>query len=387
MIIQVDGAGCVNKGAQLMLTAVMQEIKQKFPDAYLIVNSNKAGESFIKQYYGNKYIIKRKESFYQLVSKLHLVKLSGFVSRRISRFFTTKHAIKGVDFVINVGGFQFGDQWNHTNTNIADWRDYLSELHRYGTKIIFMPQAFGPFEKENSKKMLDVISKKADILIARDDVSYNYLMAENIDKRKVMLFPDFTALVAPQESTLSIQHKGKVCIIPNSKIIKQGIMSEDSYLTSIGEIINHIYENGREVLLLNHEGIGDYKLCNKAASIVKHPVTVITGLNAIETKGVIADSYLVISSRFHGVANSLSSSVPCLATSWSHKYQELLSEYGQDNCLIDLSDSKASLSKIDKMLMPDENNRIRTVLFEKNNEIKIKIGDMWKSIWTVLDLS
>lgn len=386
MIIQVDGAGCKNKGAQLMLTAVMQEVKEKFPDAKLIVNSKNAGEVYIKSYYGNNYIVKRKESFYRLVDKLHLIRLCGLFSRRLTRFITTKHAFKGVDLVLNVGGFQFGDQWNHSNNNVADWRDYLEELHRYGTKTVFMPQAFGPFEKNGSKKMLRVLIEYADLLIARDDVSYNYLIAEGVDKSKVLLYPDFTTLVSGVETVYSKQHRGKVCVIPNCKIIQTGIMDKDTYLNSIVKVIRHIYEKGYGVILLNHEGRGDYNLCKDIACQIPQPVDVITGLNAIETKGIIANSYLVISSRFHGVANALSSCVPCLATSWSHKYQKLLEEYAQEDNLLDLLNLESALTKVDNMLDKEYNNFIRKELSDRNSKVKEKNREMWDKIWVKMNV-
>lgn len=385
-VIQLDGGASTNKGAQLMMVAVIQELKQRFPDAKLIVNNNNPDETFIRSLYGNNFKLLRTKSFYNVVNKLHIVRLTSTLSRKLSCFFTEKHAVKGANVILNIGGFQFGDQWKHNDTGIANWKDYLYKHHQYGAKYVFLPQAFGPFEKKGSKKMLKVLNEKADMLIARDDVSYNYLMAENVDKDKVMLYPDFTASVKGVETKYSKEHKGKVCIIPNSKIIQTGIMDIDTYLSSIVKVINHIYEKGFEVVLLNHEGIGDYNLCKTIASQTEKTVATVTGLNAIETKGVIAASYLVISSRFHGVANSLSSCVPCLATSWSHKYQKLLEEYAQNVNLLDLTDESKAFEKIDFLLDAEKNAIVRKVLSEKNAEVISKNREMWDSVWRKMNL-
>lgn len=381
MVIQLDGGASTNKGAQLMMVAVLQEIKQRFPDAKLIVNNNNPDESFIRKIYGDSFKLLRKTSFYKIVTKLHLVRLSSMFSRKLACYFTIKHAVKGADIVLNIGGFQFGDQWKHNDVGIADWRDYLSKLHQYGAKTVFLPQAFGPFEKKGSKKMLKVLNDYADLLIARDDVSYNYMMAEGVNKDKLWLYPDFTASVKGVETKFSQQHKDKVCIIPNSKIIQTGVMNKDSYLNSIVKIIEHVYEKGHEVVLLNHEGVGDYELCKTIASQTTNNIAVVTELNAIETKGMIASSYMVISSRFHGVANSLSSCVPCLATSWSHKYQKLLEEYGQNNNLLDLNDENKAFTMVDGMLDKDENDKIREILKERNEKVKAKNQEMWNALW------
>lgn len=385
-VIQLDGGASTNKGAQLMMVAVIQELKHRFPDAKLIVNNNNPDEAFIRSLYGNNFKLLRTASFYNIVNKLHLVRLTGRFSKKLSYYFTVKHAVKGADVVLNIGGFQFGDQWNHGDVGTANWKDYLSKLHQYGAKYVFLPQAFGPFEKNGSKKMLKVLNENADILIARDDVSYNYLMAENVDKDKVMLYPDFTASVKGVETEYSKEHKGKVCIIPNSKIIQTGVMDEESYLTAIVKVINHVYEKGHEVVLLNHEGVGDYNLCKTIASKTNNQVAIVTGLNAVETKGMIASAYMVISSRFHGVANSLSSGVPCLATSWSHKYQKLLEEYAQNDNLLDLTNMDKALVMVDKMLDQEQNNKTREVLKERNDMVKAKNQEMWDTLWNKMSI-
>lgn len=381
MVIQIDGGASTNKGAQLMMVAVIQEIKQRFPDTKLVINNNNPDESFIRNLYGGKVQILRSKSFYRNVSRLHLVKLAGVFSRKFACFFTVKNAVKGANIVFNIGGFQFGDQWHHNKTNIENWKDYLSKLHEYGSKYVFLPQAFGPFEKRSSKMMLEVLNNNADILIARDDISYNYLMMGNVNKKKVMLYPDFTASVKGKDTEYSRQNKGKVCIIPNSKIIQSGIMNKDAYLTSLEKVIGHIYEKGYQVVLLNHEGVEDYKLCKTVSSNTSHDVSIVSGLNSVETKGVIASSYMVISSRFHGVANALSSSVPCLATSWSHKYQKLLEEYNQNDNILDLANLEKTLAMINTMLESHRNNEIRMLLTKRNEIVKKKNQEMWNAIF------
>lgn len=383
MVIQIDGSSGVNKGAQLMLVAVLQEIKQKHPDAKIIVNNNyETNKEFIKNLYGNNFRIRRNATFCKIVNKFDLVRVAGWFSRKLARLLTDKNAIKGVDVCLNIGGFQFGDQWDHNDDYVSNWRDYLRKQHLYGTISVFMPQAFGPFYKLGSKNILNVLNENADIIIARDDVSYKYLEAESVDKAKVFQYPDFTASVQPKETEYSKKYSGKICIIPNSKIFKTGTMDRGAYIESILAIVDHVYDNGQEVLLLNHEGVGDLNLCKQISEKSTHELPVITGLDALETKGVIAASYFVISSRFHGVANSLSSCVPCLATSWSHKYQKLLEEYKQEEYLINLSDLDSAYKKIDVFLNKEGNKKTRGILEEMNIAVIAKNREMWDMIWS-----
>ena len=294
---------------------------------------------------------------------------------------TVKHAVRGADVVLDIGGFQFGDQWKHNDDGVSNWKDYLNKLHGFGAKTIFMPQAFGPFKKPGSKKMLQVLNDYADVLIARDDISYGFLIDGGLNSNKVFLYPDFTTSVKPKETEYSTNYSGRVCIIPNSKIFQKGGISKDDYIDAITFVINNVYNKGFEVVLLNHEGKGDYNLCKELAIKTSHILPIVNGLNALETKGMIAASYLVISSRFHGVANSLSSSVPCLATSWSHKYQKLLNEYEQEDCLLDLSDLDKATILIDRMLDAGHNAQTRKQLNRMNTVVQEKNRKMWDMIW------
>lgn len=380
MVIQIDGGASTNKGGQLMLVAVIQEIKNRFPDAQVFENDIRPDEALLKQQFGSNYRLPRSKALQNVITSLKMEKLAYLFVKKFWHRYSIFRAKKGIDIVLNIGGFQFGDQWNHSWYDISMWRRYLARLKKYNTKTVFLPQAFGPFKKEGSRKMLKVLNQYADLLIARDDESYNYLISGGIDKQRIALFPDFTSPVKGVKTEHVSQSIGKVCIIPNNKMIKQNILQEDDYIKAISTIIEHVEGKGYKALLLNHEGAPDYRLCQKIAS-TRTDLPIVTGLNAIETKGVVAASYVVISSRYHGVANALSSGVPCLATSWSHKYQKLLDEYGQGDCLIDLTDMKSTLVKLDRLLDKNENTSRRETLEKETSQVIAKNNEMWNYVW------
>lgn len=388
MIIQIDGGGSVNKGAELMLVAVLQEIKRKAPQASLIINDTSSNEELIKNEFGGNFRFMISKSFAQLIPKFRLVGITRLFSKHLSYSLLGKKATKNVTALFDIGGFQFGDQWEHNEESNGILRYYLTSLKKNNTLIVYLPQAFGPFENKQSRVLRDILLKNSDLLFARDRISYNYLLEDKVNNlfENVKLFPDFTVLVKGKESKYSEGARGKVCIIPNSKIFEKGTLTEDDYISSLSQIIGHIKQKGEDAFLLNHEGKGDYNLCLRIANHLNCDIDIITGLNALETKGVIGASLLVISSRFHGVANALNSKVPCLATSWSHKYQMLLDEYEQGNCLIKLDDMDACISMVDYILDKTNNESIRKKLAVKVQQLSKQAYEMWGLVWGKVNL-
>ena len=364
-----------------MLIAAVQEIKNRFPDTQVFENDIRPDEKLLRQQFGPNYRLTRSKPMQKLLSTLKMEHIADLFVKKFWFRYSVFHARKGVNLVLDVGGFQFGDQWNHNWYDISMWRRYLSRLKKYGTKTVFLPQAFGPFEKEGSRKMLQVLNRYADLLIARDDTSYNYLISNGIDQKHVALFPDFTNPVKGVETRFVDQMKGNVCIIPNNKMIKKNVLQEDEYVKALAEIIKHADEKGHKSLLLNHEGPKDFELCKKIAAAVGNSIPIISGINAIETKGVVASAYLVVSSRYHGVANALSSGVPCLASSWSHKYLKLLEEFGQGDCLIDLKDKGKTFANLDRLLDADNNAKVREKLTVTASQVIDKNREMWQFVW------
>jgi colanic acid/amylovoran biosynthesis protein len=264
------------------------------------------------------------------------------------------------------------------------WQDMLRPLHKRGCKIVFLPQAFGPVEKPNTKKILELLNGNADLIMPRERISLSYLQKSSvIDMNKVKMFTDFTSLVEGAFPEGYEHLRNGICIIPNLRMIDKGIISYDAYIRLLTDIVSEGKKSGHPVYLLNHEGLKDEKLCFECQKSFGDDIEVVTNLNALEVKGLIASAYLVITSRFHGLASALNSCVPSLATSWSHKYEELCKDYKLKDCVLPLNDLSKSLEKVALMLEDSKNNEIRNHLSLQVPKIKSQTIEMWNSIWSL----
>src|SRR5690606_4185155 len=170
------------------------------------------------------------------------------------------------------------------------------------------------------------------------------------------------------------------------KMISTTKYSEEDYIRFLKNTANHIHQKGYEVILLNHEGHNDEKLLEKLSGILEIPHTVETDKNAIEVKQIIKSAYAVISSRFHGAVSSLCQGVPLLVTSWSHKYGELLMDYKQEDCIMDVVDKEGKNNLLlEKVLSKPSNTEIRTVL-NNNSVIQKELSQkMWNEVFKIIE--
>lgn len=383
MKIILSGVETNNKGAELMLYAVLQEIERKYPEAevYIPPVRIKQGLGFVKtsldfRYTSSPLLIKiiRKSHIRGVFRKLHL----------LQDVFSRLDIVRGAEWFIDGSGFAFGDQCKLTDEVINMWRGRLKPLKDGGCKVVFLPQALGPAEKPRTKKAFAMLSEFASVIMPREQVSYNYVRKSGVvDMNKVRMFTDFTSLV---EGTFpkGYEHlKDGICIIPNMQMIRKQKISYEDYISLLTAIIEKACKSGHPVYLLNHEGIKDEELCYRCKESLGGNIDVVTGINALEVKGLIASAYAVITSRFHGLASALNSCVPSLATSWSHKYEELFRDYGITDSVLPLDNLDKALAKVDSLLDKHNNAEIRAELNRSVPQIKAQTREMWKVVWNL----
>ena len=210
-----------------------------------------------------------------------------------------------------------------------------------------LPQALGPYGNQESKKCIQLVAERAEKIYAREKVSYNYL-EQNLSKMdNVSICPDFTCLHHPNESTPIQIPRDYILIIPNSRMIdKTSNEVSTNYLLFLKTITEHLSNLGENVYFLNHEGIADERLLQELNLMLQKPLPIITKQAGIDIKKLILDSKLLITARFHGAVSGLTQGVPTLCTSWSHKYQELLSEHQCADNMLDILDIDGSITLV-----------------------------------------
>lgn len=381
MKIQIDGTNTVNKGAELMLYSILKEIEAKYPNSKVIYNDNtmKTPNGYISTKLDFEYI----EDSTLKKNILKRFKVLGILHRLCLPFneIVYKKRCKDLDILLDGAGYRFNKFWKIGKIGLYFIENYYRFHFDNGTKIVFLPQAFGPFDKY-TKEMSSIINKYIHLLFARDEDSRNYLISIGVKSEKIQVKPDFTAKYS-FVSNLSLTDRS-VLIIPNSRMIDKTNLLAMSYVNFLVDIINELIIKGHKVELLNHEGFKDELLCNKIVELSNSEIRIHTKLNALEIKKIISDSKLVISSRYHGCASALSSYVPCLATSWSHKYEQLFSDYKVNNMIIDVNNKEEAIGKIFKYLNLEEYTKIKTHLEIATSNVVETNNVMWNDIWSLL---
>ena len=375
MKIVLTGVETNNKGAELMLYAILQEIERKWPETevYSEPEAVPQGLDYVRT--------NVKLRYWPLSDFERRLHLNGMLRRLHLPLIKDRKAVKA-DFLLDGSGFCFSDQCGMWGRKADWWEALLKRQQKHGARIVFLPQAFGPIEKEDTKAVIRVLSRYATCLMPREKVSYDYLEKTGlVNMQKVKIYMDFTSLVEGVFPTKYENLRNGICIIPNMRMIDKGGVSMDDYLVFLAAIIEEGQKSDHIVYLLNHEGRKDEWLAHECTRRLNNSIEVVSNVNALEVKGLIASSYLVITSRFHGLASALNSCVPSLATSWSHKYSELFMNYGLNGCIMPLNDNEKAISMVKDLCEKGKNDAVRSHLLEIQKEIQDNTNEMWRYIW------
>lgn len=380
MYIQIDNAGFYNKGAELMLQAVIQRLSQETTlQPKFVAGTGCTAPDNLQIRKAGLYQIPKFFRFHYRLDKL----LPQFA---LDPYGLAKE--ESVNAIIDAGGFQFGDQWSYgysKETNKA-LSQYYRRYKNQGAKIIFLPQAFGPFTNPLARERVKLVFDYADIIYAREKVSYQYLMEIFGENEKIKLAPDFTILVKPEANPSLLEKvKDSVCVIPNARMIDKTAPSvSKQYLDFLFRITESIILNGKHLVLLNHEWKSDWALIERITDRLKEyqdRIIALNNLNALEVKSVIGASNLLITSRYHGLVSGLNQRIPSLCTSWNHKYDELIYEYNVQDSLLDTTNEIQFMSTLNNALAYPEKYRpsIQTI-----DQLKTKSISMWNEVLEVI---
>ena len=385
MIIEVTGIGYANKGAELMLCAVAERLGRLGDPEITLVAKPSVGSELGFRVLG-RYGCLQKASL--IWKGLDLGTLPGnLLPRKLLRSYGFV-ADKEIEAVLDASGLKYSDKWGIKPTRRAV--SEYARLKKRGGKLVLLPQAFGPFTSETMRDNMRRLHEFADLIYARDPVSYRHLTDLSGESSKIKIAPDFTALVRGTEVADADRFRNKMCVIPNQRMLDKTSEEVASlYLDALQEFIKSCQALGWEVFVLNHEGEKDHELCLKLSQAFDPPLPYTGDRNAKEIKGLIHASAGVLTSRFHGLVSALTQGVPVLATSWSHKYEMLLKDFDAADCLVDVQQDRVALIRqFESWIrnLPTDGTRSHARP-HRVGELIQEIESLWNEVFRVIGLS
>ncbi|MFC6099803.1 polysaccharide pyruvyl transferase family protein [Olivibacter domesticus] len=378
-VIELRGVEFHNKGAELMLMAVLEKVRKELPGAMFVMEKNDVNAPIHKQREVGVYTKLNFKKFG--VNMKHL----GFLASKEMRL---KHGYvldKEINIVLDGSGFAFGDFWGAQKAgerlanHIAGWK-------KEGKKVILLSQAFGAFKDERLQAKMKIILDNADLIFARDKYSHEYLNEIPGKKDKIFLRPDFTNLTEGKLPAYFDKQKCEVAIIPNNKLLESNTFQDrDDYITFLKNLCKDIEKLDKKPFFLIHEGHKDLMLAEEVNKKFNLNVTILKEDDPKHVKGIIGNSFAVITSRFHGLVSSLAQAVPCLCIGWSHKYQALMEDYNYDEGLLrDNSLKGEGLREKLEMILGENTIEIREKLKSASIKQKELAQDMWSKVFEVI---
>ena len=373
--IEILGVSPHNKGALLMLEAIREKFRQELPNARLAVPFNWSADQRLGHgLYG---------SYWRERGRFDTARLGELLPRRLRRIVGFL-APSEVDVVLDASGFAYGDYWG-----LQKLQRRLVRVARHWktdrNTLILLPQACGPFEAPGMGAAWREVLRRADLVHVRDRVSMQHVQAVGGQQDHVRISPDFTSLLHPELPARLNGVRGAVLLVPNEKMVAgQEPSRRQAYLAFLRCCAQRLATAGHRILLLVHEGAGDRQLARELNALLPQPIDVVDEASPLVTKAIVGSAYATVSSRFHALVSALSAAVPSVACGWTHKYDELMSDYGCPELNIDLAKRDNWEHTLDLLLQAAQGPALRAQLELAARRQRDKSEEMWAGIFSLL---
>ena len=231
-----------------------------------------------------------------------------------------------------------------------------------GVPTVKAAQALGPFSSRVNRALARLVLPRLTTICARGARTREHL--EGLALRNVVSVSDLAfslqeacELPAHVHRQLEKLGEGFVLVMPSSVV--RAIYERDGadYVAAISELIRRIRAStGRPVVIAPHsyrvghgEGrMNDGPVCREVSDALvgdDFVAGIDADLSAGELRHLVAMSSVLVTSRFHAMISGLATSTPTVVIGWSHKYREVLDDFGLSDVGCDSSalDNPASL--------------------------------------------
>jgi polysaccharide pyruvyl transferase WcaK-like protein len=258
--------------------------------------------------------------------------------------FIALKTLKKCDFIFDITmGDSFTDMYSLKYFKSLLLRKKIAQF--FNSNYYLLPQTYGPFSSEKSKKLALQVIKKAKKVYCRDDLSKK-LVEDVVPKDKLFLTSDlafklkYDGLAYP----LKKNNNTHIGINISGLLFKGGFNSLNQfdlkieYPNFINLLLNYYCNKSEyEVHLIPHVidlGINsyddDYKVCQMLKKTYPKLILPEPFVTPIQAKSYISNMDFFIGSRMHSTVAAFSSMVPTVPVSYSRKFEGLYRSIGYE---------------------------------------------------------
>jgi colanic acid/amylovoran biosynthesis protein len=380
MFIEIKGTNFNNKGAELMLHAILKRVPEQYPDVKFVVAHQEPSLENFQQ--------RSKLGLYQKIGFKRLgisgERLSDYLPQKLMNAYGVVRQSK-ISAVLDASGFAYTDHWGAVPAlNMAQ---SIRRWKANGRKIILLPQAMGPFSNREVRRAAREIFLNSDLVFPRDRISYGNVVDLVGERPYIYQAPDFTNILEGVKLAWMRRREDYFCIIPNYRMIdKVASRTSQNYVPFLVSAIELLTRAGEKAFILNHEGEEDERLAEEINNKLSTGIEIIKQSDPLVIKGLIGSSKAVIGSRFHGLVSALSQGVPALAVGWSHKYQMLFEDYGIPEFCVAMDSALDGLKNFMQTISnPVQKEALCQTLALNLAKEKKKTAQMWDLVWQAID--
>lgn len=362
-IATIGAAFSANKGAASMAQAVVDRVPEVVGPCQIDVLTTYPTEDRAEQPTGPVRIVSLRPR--QLVVPVlpiallvWLVRKLGGSGRSVASLHPATRSLHRADIVLDLAGISFADGRSFP---ILVYNVLMTGVPLLlGCTVIKCSQAVGPFHRRLNRIAARRVLPRVRVVLTRGERTHAFALelglvnAERADDLAFLMeVPDAAQRFAARlVEDLGIT--GPFISFAPSAVVRAYCAEHGlDYVAMMAELVRHIRTSaGRPIVVVPHSArpgqpesrMNDLPVCRDLVAAVDDPeVSLIDrSLRPAELRAVIGASDALITSRFHAMISALAMTTPALVVGWSHKYAEVLQEFGAEDLAVPYDRSDGS---------------------------------------------
>jgi polysaccharide pyruvyl transferase WcaK-like protein len=226
-----------------------------------------------------------------------------------------------------------------------------------GVPTVKAAQALGPFKTQPNRLLAKLVLPRIAAVCARGARTREHLDTlglSNVTNVADLAFSLDESGALPTDVAEMVKSAGEKFVVVMPSSVVRGLYESTGadYVAAVESLIRGLREaTGLGVVIAPHsyrvghpEGrMNDGPVCQQVAARCSDDVKVVgvdADLSAGELRHLIGLSEVLVTSRFHAMISGLSTCTPTVVVGWSHKYREVLDDFG----LVEFGMDSATLS-------------------------------------------